>query len=321
MLVLIIDQLYSSEIIHRSLSSHEQKNNFLVWEGTSRKEFDELIVSWSGDRPQDGSYSIQISVKLLGVWTPWVDYAFWGAKTQYTFKQIQEEVGTRVEQDCFWLQEGDKTREFRIRVGTKNRGSLENFRELHVCLTDRSAQEVDLIARDNTFLELNCPGLSQMQLSDPRNFRLCSPTSTTAVIRFLSGSNLLSPLDFADRVIDAKFDIYGNWILNTSQASHELGKNWRCFVVKLTSFNQVIDQLEKGCPVVVSVQGPLPGSATPYASGHLLVVKGYDSKNGVVLCMDPAFPSDELTDVRYLLVDFLSAWRRRHGLSYVFERI
>ena len=142
-----------------------------------------------------------------------------------------------------------------------------------------------------------------MALSDERSKRLCSPTSTTAVIRFLSQSSLPSPLSFADSVVDTAFDIYGNWILNTAQASHLLKKPWTCCVVRLTSFDQVIRQLQKGYPVVVSVKGPLNGGATPYESGHLLVIKGYDSEKQEVFCMDPAFPTDELTLVSYDLND------------------
>lgn len=108
--------------------------------------------------------------------------------------------------------------------------------------------------------------------------------------------------------------------LNTAQASHKLGNPWNCFVARFTNFNQIVDQLRKGYPVVVSVKGPLKGSALPYESRHLLVVKGYDSKKQEVFCMDPAFSANELTHVTYALDDFLVAWGRRKGIAYVFDQ-
>jgi hypothetical protein len=183
------------------------------------------------------------------------------------------------------------------------------------------AQKIDHHTDENVFYNVDIKGLSQMALTTENCMRLCSPTSITAVIRFLSSSNDLLPVTFASQVLDTHFDIYGNWILNVAQASHELQDNWDCYVVRLTSFNQIIHQLSKGYPVVVSIQGDLPGSCLPYQAGHLLVVKGYDSKNKEVICMDPAFPKNELTLIRYPFAHFLAAWQRRFGLAYIFEPI
>jgi hypothetical protein len=134
-------------------------------------------------------------------------------------------------------------------------------------------------------------------------------------------SQELQPLHFADRVFDSAFDIYGNWILNTAQAAHELGPLWNCFVTRLTYFGQILEQLHRGLPVIVSIQGELPGSVKPYDSGHLLVVRGYRAETNSVLCMDPAFPTDDSTHVEYALEDFVTAWQRRHGLAYIFSAV
>lgn len=78
--------------------------------------------------------------------------------------------------------------------------------------------------------------------------------------------------------------------------------------------------MKQGTPVIVSVRGPLTGSARPYAKGHLLVVIGYDSLNQKVICMDPAFPKDSETHVSYGLSDFVQAWNRRGNVAYVFTK-
>lgn len=97
-----------------------------------------------------------------------------------------------------------------------------------------------------------------------------------------------------------------------------LGPKWNCWVERLNGFDEVYNQLLQGNPVVVSVRGPLKGSAAPYTKGHLMAVIGYRPIEHKVICMDPAFPSDQETIVEYDLEDFLQAWSRRGKIAYVF---
>lgn len=319
LMTLFLSQTSASECLHRSLLKSEKKNHSFVWEETQLAPFDELIVSWDAERPLQGAYLIQLSV-LTSEWSPWLDYAFWGAHDQHTFKHALSDLGIEVFQDALEVLNGNQARGFKIRVLANDGASLKGFRTLHISATDRSTHTVSFIPTENVFVHLDVKGISQITLPDERRLRLCSPTSTTAVIQSLSGSPNPSPIEFANAIVDSTFDIYGNWILNTAQASHFLGQSWHCSVARLTTFNQVIDQLMKGSPVVVSIRGPLKGSALPYESGHLVVVTGYDSKNQEVFCMDPAFPADHLTHVKYDLHEFLNAWSRRKGIAYLFEQ-
>lgn len=300
------------KISHRILSESERNHRTFVWEETKQEPFDELIISWDAERPETGSYLIQVSL-LTSRWSPWLDYAYWSAKNQYTFKVILDDI--RVYQDA--VESQHKATGFKVRIIAKD--TLGGFRGLHTSAIDRSEHAVNFHPTKEISVNLRVPGISQIALPDDRRIRLCSPTSTTAVIHFLSNAMHLSPIDFANTVVDTKFDIYGNWILNTAQASHLLGKDWSCYVARLTTFDQIIDQLLLGYPVVVSIRGPLKGSALPYESGHLVVVTGFDSKTQAVSCMDPAFPSDEMTHVKYPLSEFLTAWSRRQGIAYLFS--
>ena len=228
-------------------------------------------------------------------------------------------LGIQVYQDAVEVLQDNKASGFKIRITTNENASLDGFRTLHISAINRRTHSVGFVPMEYVSVNLKVKGLSQIALPDERHLRLCSPTSTTAVINFLSDPLDLSPIEFANSVVDSAFDIYGNWILNTAQASHVLGKPWHCFVARLTTFNQIIEQLKKGYPVVVSIKGPLKGSALPYESGHLVVVTGYDSEHQEVFCMDPAFPADDLTHVKYPLNEFLTAWSRRQGIAYIFD--
>lgn len=320
-------QINASELLHRSLMSHEKESNEFIWEQAEIKPFDELIISWDAARPQNGAFLIQVSIRELNSdWSPWLDYAFWGSSDQYTFKQVIPEHNIKVFQDTIEMLNGKQASAYKIRISAIEGASLNNFRTLHASTTDLKNHKIDSNVEESIYIELCLPGISQFALVDINSSRICSPTSTTAVIRYLL-SNLpqfnlpqshLSPLEFADQVCDTAFGIYGNWILNTAQASHYLGEPWHCCVTRLSNFHQILDQLKNGYPVVVSVRGPLPGSALPYALGHILVITGYNGCERTVICMDPAFPNDEKTIVKYTLDDFLIAWGRKKGLAYLF---
>ena len=143
------------------------------------------------------------------------------------------------------------------------------------------------------------------------------------VVAFIAGFIFSIGLGLAQMTDPEKvrgfLDIFGNWVLNTAQASSVLGNKWQCWVERLAGFGDIYDRLKNNLPVVVSVKGPLPGARFPYTNGHLIAVKGYNPKTEQVLCMDPAFQADEATAVAYNLSDFMDAWSRRRRIAYVFE--
>lgn len=282
-----------------------------TWEEPALLPFDELIVSWNAARPQKGRYAIAVSLKIKE-WTPWLDYAVWGAADQFTFDRRLPHCQTF--QDIVEVLDGEKATGFRVRVKAEEGAALHEFRMLHAAFTNRAMHSIEAGFALDDSPPLAVPGLSQMQIPHERHKSFCSPTSLTAVINYLQPALQLAPQTFAERVKDTGFDIYGNWIFNTAESSH-LGVN--CYVARLSRFEQIVAQLQKGYPVIVSVRGPLSGSAMPYDSGHLMVVKGYQQR--VVYCMDPAFPDHEETSVQYPLEQFLQAWGRRQGIAYMFQ--
>lgn len=290
-----------------------------IWEEEDLPFFDELILSWNALRPLKGSYQFYISVKV-GEWSPWLLYASWGSNHQSGYKNSSLEYPVSVYQDVFKVTDEKKASAFRVKVVPEGTSSLEGIHGLHAYVNGESIKnkkEGDTYYFTSS--SLNVPGISQMVVKHSRCKDFCSPVSTLAVTRYLF-QNHLHIDSFAKNVWDEGFDIYGNWSLNVAEASSHLGLLWMCWVERLNTFDEILYSLAKGCPVVVSVRGPLPGSALPYAKGHLLVVKGFDAENQRVLCMDPAFPSDEETDVYYPVSDFIEAWSRRGFLAYMFSK-
>ncbi len=280
--------------------------------------FDEMMLSWNAKRPLNGQYIFQVSVKVDDKWSEWMPYASWGSDGQAGFLGEAKGFPAKVYQDAILVFDEKKATGFQIKVICEGRASLDDVYGLHV-YTNSDVKEASSQAALKELVSLDVGGLSQMVLDHPRHKSLCSPTSTTAVLRYLLKSSDINPIDFAQNSWDARFDIYGNWVFNVVHASSLLGPKWDCWVERLCGFSEIHQRLQKGSPVVVSVRGPLEGGAQAYAKGHLLVVTGYDPVDKKVLCMDPAFESDDKTKVAYPLSNFMEAWGRRGNIAYIFK--
>ena len=309
--------LASLNLLYAHISHQDQVGR--IWQKEEMAPFDELMLSWNASRPESGQYLFYVSVKTQE-WSPWLLYGAWGSDGQHSCDCQTDDASVRVYQDACEVMGGAQATAFQIKVVAEGDASLEQVHHLHVYTNgDKVAEPTQEIAYDAA-VRLAVSGLSQMTLAHGRNKDLCSPTSTAAVTSYLRGNESLDPIEFAQKSWDGKFDIFGNWMLNVAQASAELGASWSCWVERLSGFDAIYTRLHEGAPVVVSVRGPLPGSALLYAKGHLMAVVGYDPTSQKVTCMDPAFASDAETIVEYDLHDFLTAWNRRGRVAYVFCR-
>jgi hypothetical protein len=289
------------------------------WREENIPPFDELMISWNGNRPNSGNFLFYVSVKIRD-WSPWLLYATWGSDGQSSFNNTSPNAPIKVFQDALEVLEGKKATGFQIKIVPEGNASLDGLHKLHVYTNSDQAKEAVQKMHYSLPAYIQVPGLSQMTLNHIRHMHLCSPTSSTAVTRYLSDKYTIDPLHFAQNVWDKGFDIFGNWVFNVAQAATELGPQWSCWVERLSGFDEIYQRLHQGTPVVVSVRGPLPGSASPYVEGHLIAVIGYDPSQEKVICMDPAFPSDDQTHVNYGLPDFIQAWNRRGRVAYIFGK-
>jgi hypothetical protein len=290
-----------------------------LWEKTDTMPFDELIVSWNAFRPLQGKYLIEISVRSLKSpeWSEWLPYAEWGASHQKTFDSRGPIASSY--QDIVRLQQGRLADGFRIRVSALDGASLARDMSLYANIAHLERFSIDS-PPSLPAIRLPISSLrSQLILSHPRCRDLCSPTSTSMAIDYLLKKRAVDPAEFAEKVRDSAFDIYGNWILNIAESYHRLGSRFSCRVERLSGFSALHSHLSLGLPAVVSVLGPLPGSPMPYRNGHLILVAGWDPEKQQVITADPAYPSDEETFTSYAIGDFLNAWGRRKNLSYIFE--
>jgi hypothetical protein len=314
----------ASHMLHHIMPKKLSYIEHYLWESGEIDVFDELIISWNAQRPIKGSFKIEASIYIQHKgWSDWLPYALWGSAGQSggEFKVEAGRIPISVSQDILEVVEGYKANQFRIKVTAQAGLRFDHFYALHACASRIHDLFPEPPENPLRSIDLDVPLCSQMLLNHPRHHHLCSSTSTSAAIAYLMGNFTLDPVSFALKAYDQAFDIFGNWVLNVAQASALLGKEWLCWVERLRGFECIFKRLCKNTPVVVSVRGPLPGSAKEYSQGHLIVVRGYDAQTKKVLCMDPAFDSDEKTNVAYDFEDFMQAWRRRGYISYIFQNV
>lgn len=300
-----------SQTFHKSVP--ETSRNEWIWELKPTPAFDEAIVSWNGMRPARGAQLISLSL-YQNEWSPWLPYAEWSPSGQKTFQN--EASFAKTYQDAAQPKEGICSG-IRIRV----EGDLQGLRSLSACLSHLAAyRQMDIPLLPAVRLK-NVPLQSQMILPHPRHRDLCSPTSTANAINFLLGEKRVDPEEFAEKARDQQFDIFGNWILNTAEASARLGKAFRVHVERLSGFAALHQLLAKGTPVVASVKGVLKGAPQEYKWGHLICIRGWDPKERRIHCIDSAFPTNEATEASYDLDDFLRGWSLRKNIAYVFTGV
>ena len=293
---------------------YHNKNIRSLWKEEEIAPFSELILTWNAFRPNRGSYSFHIRIKVEGAWSPFMLYACWGSNEQAGSIHEAGDFPVKVHQDAVLVLQKKKGEGFQIKVIPSGGADLQQIYGLHVYTNSEKTLQEALFEKK---VVLDVKGLSQLCLDHPHSHSLCSPTSTTAVLRYLTKKNL-EPTSFAEKVWDRSLGIYGNWVFNVAESASHLGLKWDAWVERLHTFSDVYIQLQKGIPVIVSIKGPLKGSGTTGESGHLIVISGYDPSKNEVLCMDPGLPTDKETIVSFPLPEFMKAWERRGKIAYMF---
>lgn len=299
--------------------AHLEHKKRVMYEKIDLPPFNQLVFSWNASRPKQGHFAFWAQVRdtKTGKWSKWVCMMKWGADVQQSFNSsadtlrsyhhVRFEMGKR------------HANGFRIKITSHNGASLKQLSSFSVSLSDLNkllSEEADYSLP--TIHIKGLPLISQFELNHPKNDSLCSPTSCAMLMSYLLNKPV-HPLDFAEKAYDRGLGAYGSWPFNIAHAFEISGGAVRCSVARLHTFKELYARLFRGLPVIVSVRGPLQGSATPYASGHLLVVVGWDNKTKEVICHDPAFQPSESVVKRYPIKDFLVAWERSKRLAYLFE--
>ena len=304
----------------------DRSGNMIVWEQKKTDPFSELIVSWNALRPQQGYLAIWVSVLHQGRFSRWHHLADWGHKMQKTYLDNNDSI-VHTKHNRVELLHGNLARGFRVKVVFRGGAQPSSLKALFGCISRLNQRKE--IYPDPTLKTVMTNGhtkISQFMLDHERKKDLCAPVSTSMMVSYFHKKHFGKrphysmsdyALNFAKNVHDqGDLNVYGNWNLNTAHAFDAMQGEVYFSAQRLNSFYDLYHYLSSGVPVVVSVR-KLKGGATPYASGHLLMVIGWNNKTKRVMCLDPAFSPHHATRKSYSLWAFIRAWGRSNNMSYV----
>ncbi len=315
--------LYKKSFSAQELSVDEQ-HNVLTFNKMNVPSFTQLVLSWNATRPSQGYFDFwaQAHNATKNEWGSWHKMMEWGADVQRSFLSAScfssKYLHVRLEMNKEYA-DG-----FRIKVKAHEGANLTDLKAIFVCLSDFTKFKAEEPKQYQELLPSvmvqNVPKHSQFMLDHPRNNGLCSPTSCTMLVSYLTGEPI-NPIGFAEHSYDKGLNAYGAWPFNVAHA-YECCKGALFFTMaRLHGFNVLHQRLQQGIPVVVSVRGYLAGAPKIYEKGHLLVVVGWDAQRQSVICHDPAFSKDSEVLCEYPIKSFLEAWERSHRLAYIAEPV
>lgn len=161
-----------------------QDSSIYELEQTTSTSFDRLLLTPNFLRPQQGTISFYVRV-FVDHWSPWLLYAVWNRSSQYGSLEQSTDPCVRIDQDTVIIQNGQKATRFGIKALAEHGACLQHLTALHVCVKDMSI--LNTISETNAYTSIALPlkGISQYSIASKDKAKLCSPTSTTAVIRYI----------------------------------------------------------------------------------------------------------------------------------------
>lgn len=293
----------------------------LIFSKTNLAQFTQLIFSFNAHRPAQGyfRFSIQGHSSSSNQWSDWHKMIDWGAHVQRSHR-VQHDSRFSYEHVRFEAKSGNYFDGFRIKISAHNGANLADLRHIGVCISNlnlfkaESSQVGDHLP---TVKILNVPLQSQMSLSHPDGERACSPTAISMQVAYLAKTEP-ETLKFLTKTYDMGLETYGSWPFSVARA-FEVYPLATYRVLRLRNFADLHAYLKERLPVVVSVRGPLYGAPKPYASGHLMLITGWDRQKKLIFVNDPAMPNNRKVAHKYRLKDFLPAWEKSRRLAYVAE--
>jgi len=269
-------------------------------------KFTEITPSWNSKTSKDNSVELLIKIRIQGEWTPYISYGIWS--TDGYNKGIKEHDSyelVRVTEDRIFVKDnkfGDA-----VQIKVIFRGKSPKLK-LIAFSTDSGEDE----EQEGDYLRIieNVPMISQLASGHKDSHSICSPTSLSMTLKY-HGKNL-ELNDVTNGTFDTGNELYGNWPQNVAYAGEQ---GMRAYTKKCKTINPVKNFIARNIPVVASVvskdKNALEGAISAFPSGHLMVVVGFEIKDGIeyIVANDPAANSDAEVRKHYKLDQWTNVWR------------
>lgn len=282
------------------------KEGYLETPVIETEQFTELTPSWNSRTDKDSFIEFFIKLRVENNWTPYVSYGVWSTDgNNIGVKEYYSDDIIKATDDRIFVKDGKISDAVQIKVVLKGKNPKL---KLIAFSTDSGEEE----ALEENYLRIldNVPMISQLASGHKDARVICSPTSLTMTLKYHGKDVTLDQV--AKGTLDSGNNAYGNWPQNVAFAGEQ---GMRAYTRKCKSINPIKNYIAKGIPVVASVcmkeKEMLDGAISAFPSGHLMVVVGFENKDGVeyIVVNDPAANSNEEVRKYYKLNQWVKVWR------------
>ncbi|HEX8912336.1 MAG TPA: C39 family peptidase [Humisphaera sp.] len=296
----------------------------------TRFPFTSLIATFNPTTPPQTGATLDVRVRVAGVWSPWLYAQSWGQVPTPADRAVRFDGG-RVDVDELELEKPADAYQARVTLVSYgfDRDAVPAVRRLSVSYTGvmTDPQVLKLAQRPKPHLpsksgdwarDLSVPFRGQGELKNPKVLRglICSPTSVAMVMAYHGVDR--ATVETAMSIYDPTHEMFGNWGRAVACAGAAGLDAW---VDRFRDWDAVKAEVARGNPVVASIKfdrGEVKGFLYERTRGHLLVVRGF-KPNGDVIVNDPA-RREKGNGVVILPGEFAKAWFDNGGVGYVIRK-
>ena len=296
------------------------------------KTFKRLLVSWNCETPKGTWIEVQARAFISYYddnknstyeWSDWLSFGKWGTHIKRSSKSPDSHLA-KISTDEFIIKGSDMDTASKVQIRallhSEDTNVTPSIRQFVISYKNNTPRLKGIEIPSNKIIDV--PSYSQYIRDKNIGSVICSPTSITMLLN-RRNENLIVE-ETAWSCFDYDYEAFGNWLFNVAFAS-SLG--YESFV-EYGNLKSLKREIYSEYPVAVSVkytndinnlEYPYIENAPITTAGHILVVRGFEKKDGIdyVVVNDPAGKSNESVTRRYKLSEFESAWHRGSNIMYI----
>lgn len=256
----------------------------------SRISFDEVVVSWDAQMPEDSSLVVEARAIYHGRKTKYYTMGLWSpdpARHPRRSQPDQKDENGNVATDVLSLTEPADSLDVRITMGWGKAGR-PRVTFLGVSLADTHVLLAPLPPERAAWGKV-LPVPERTQMIYPNGKALCSPTTVSMLLAYWANRLERPELDhtvpeIAAAIYDSQWKGTGNWPFNMAYAGSFPGL--RAYVSRLSDVSELEQWIAQGIPVGLSVDYDRLRAKGPGPNGHLVVCVGF-TETGDPIINDP----------------------------------
>ncbi len=279
------------------------------------KGFSKLVMSWNAMTGKGNYLEICIRVKKDSKFSKWFSYGIWNKFDSKSSEKDDTDDIAILNIDLLTSKQGlCDGLQYKIKFIREMNYSSPILSRVNFAISDNDIENKS--SKKYEDIDIDVTKKSQM-LVDGIGKVICSPTSLYMNLNHL-GSNI-AHLEVCGGVKDHNRGIYGNWSFNVAYAG-ELGFKSS---VRFLDIDDMYNYIDRNIPIVASIKTQniieLEGSPQIYKNGHLVLVRGFEFKNGnqYIIVNDPASKTTGNVKRAYKLEQFEKCFR---NVCYVIEK-